>query len=79
MDVWQYLGPALDWGLTGFTVILILTGKLVWHTQSDRWFQAWEKSQTTNHELLKQNSQLIEAGRTTTRVIEALPKVGDSS
>lgn len=85
MDGWQLFVNAFADGQIVYsaivlvTIFLILTGKLQWHTEKERWFKAWEKSDEANRALVRQNSDLVDANKTAARVIEALPRVGDSS
>ncbi len=68
-------------GLLTLAILMILTGRLVPRRAVDDWRDAYLKSEEANGELRKQNSALIEASKTTTRVVKALPDVGggDSS
>lgn len=64
------------YGLLALAIFLVLTGKLQWHKVADDWRDAYLKSEEANKELRAQNSELIEAGRTTTKVVSALRKAG---
>lgn len=62
--------------LLTFAIYRILTGKLVPRQAVDDWRNAYLKSEEANALLLQQNSALIEASKTTTRIVNALPEVG---
>jgi hypothetical protein len=74
-----FLG-GLEWGqvplagLVGLVIVLILTGKLRWHTDMEWWRDAYQKSDEVNRALVKQNGQLLDAAKTTTQVVKSLRK-----
>lgn len=70
------LTPWGERGIVVLVIVLILTGKLQWHSVADKWEAAWNRMDTANRELLKQNGDLIRATQTTVKVISALPEVG---
>lgn len=85
-DIGTWLG-ALDLqavaypGLITLMIILIFRGWL--HTdrncQASKWEKAHHEMAEANKELMAQNTKLIEAGRTTQRVVQAIPEVGGGS
>lgn len=86
MDWTAYLTPSLGAaGLLAAVVIMVLTGRLQPKTSvderlrdKDRQIEAWrsnfERGLDIQREQQRQISALLEASRTATRVIEALPK-----
>jgi hypothetical protein len=70
-------------GIVTFIIFSILTGRLYSRKavdeirqERDDWKQAAQDEKKANQMLLKQNGDLIDAGRTTERVIRSLPDVG---
>lgn len=70
-------------GIVAFIIFRILTGGLYSRKavdeirgERDDWKIAYFDSEKANQELMRQNSSLIGASKTTERVIRSLPEVG---
>lgn len=70
-------------GIVTYIIFAILTGRLypksamdAERTEKDNWKSAYFKSDAANRILMDQNSDLIDANRTSQKVISSLPSVG---
>jgi hypothetical protein len=91
MDWTRYLTPGLGaTGLLTIVVVMVLTGKLLPKAgvddrlkdkdrQIETWRAAYERSMEIQSEQQRQVSALLEASRTATRVIAAIPQAAGLS
>lgn len=62
-------------GVVTFIIFQILTGRLVPRKSLENWRAAYLASEKANHELLRQNGLLIDASKTTAKLVDSLPEV----
>lgn len=62
-------------GIVTYIIFRILTGRLVPRKSLEDWRTAYMESELANRELLRQNGLLIDASKTTTKVVASLPEV----